>query len=74
MIIALVVFGPNKLARLGKSFGEAIRGLKKVLKKILQKSRRKGSVIAILNVKTPASDNHSYGFFVLFQARLCNTL
>lgn len=30
-VIALVVFGPNKLPDLGKSLGEAIRGFKKAL-------------------------------------------
>lgn len=31
LVIALVVFGPNKLPDLGKSLGEAIRGFKKAM-------------------------------------------
>jgi sec-independent protein translocase protein TatA len=30
-VIALIVFGPNKLPDLGKSLGEAIRGFKKAI-------------------------------------------
>ena len=31
LVIALLVFGPNKLPSLGKGLGEAIRGFKKSL-------------------------------------------
>jgi sec-independent protein translocase protein TatA len=30
-VVALIVFGPSKLPDLGKSLGEAIRGLKKAV-------------------------------------------
>ena len=32
-VVALVVFGPSKLPELGKSLGEAIRGLQKIGKR-----------------------------------------
>ena len=32
LIIALVIFGPNRLPALGESFGKAIRGFKEGLK------------------------------------------
>jgi sec-independent protein translocase protein TatA len=33
-LVALIVFGPNKLPEFGKSLGEAIRGFKKAIRVI----------------------------------------
>ena len=42
LIIALVIFGPNRLPELGKALGESIRGFKKAINESDQGPDRPG--------------------------------
>ncbi|MGZ3771389.1 MAG: Sec-independent protein translocase subunit TatA/TatB [Bdellovibrio sp.] len=57
-VIALLLFGPSKLPKLGRSLGESIRGFKKALNEDEPSPREVNQQIA-QNKQKPLNQNHS---------------
>jgi sec-independent protein translocase protein TatA len=55
LLIALVLFGPQKLPELGRGLGQAIRGFKSTMRETEPTSRPTGSAKALPEHRTPPS-------------------